>query len=462
MMLTQQLLELAQNWRQVFAQERSLQRSHQLMLALLLCVGRKWITRIHRLRNLPNLDWSADYKLFSRAPWDTRDLFLPTIRESLPFFGEGPIMIAGDETRTRRAGKKVKRVRWTRDPLSPPFHVNFIKGIRWVQFSALVPLEGEAGRTARGLPISFSPVDLPPKPGPKASDQEKAQYKKAKTQGVMCTQTVEELKELRARYDQQGAAQRLMLVALDGGFCNRKMFTANLDRTVLIARCRKDAVLCHQAQDPQHPRRVYSPVKFSPNQIAKDHEQHPWQKIEIFFGGRERTIRYKEVTQVLWQGGARRKQLRLIVLAPTPYQLSPNMPKYYRQHAYLLVDDHNQSLKNILQCYFDRWQIEVNHREEKQDIGITHAQVWNDLSVDRVPTFKVAAYSMLLLASLKAFGPDRTSDYPPLPRWRKGNPLRPSCLDMIQRLRQEVVDHPELFESENFSPNPEQILLNAA
>ena len=128
MMLTQQLLELAQNWRQVFAQERSLQRSHQLMLALLLCVGRKWITRIHRLRNLPNLDWSADYKLFSRAPWDTRDLFLPTIRESLPFFGEGPIMIAGDETRTRRAGKKVKRARWTRDPLSPPFHVNFIKG----------------------------------------------------------------------------------------------------------------------------------------------------------------------------------------------------------------------------------------------------------------------------------------------------------------------------------------------
>jgi hypothetical protein len=432
------------------------------MLALLLCVGRKWITRIHGVRNSPGLDWSADYKLFSRSPWEVRDLFLPIIKASLPYFGQGPIMIAGDETRTRRGGNKVKRSRWTRDPLSPPFHVNFIKGIRWVQFSALVPLNGQQGRTARGLPVSFTPVDLPPKPGPKASDQEKAQYKKAKNQGVMCIQAREELKQLRVRYDQQGASKRVMLAALDGGFCNRKMFTANLDRTVLIARCRKDAVLCHQEKDPQHPRRFYSPTKFRPAQIAKDHEQHPWLTIKIFFGGKKRDIRYKQITKVLWQGGARRKELRLIVLAPTPYQLSPGMPRYYRQYGYLLVDDHSQALNSILQCYFDRWQIEVNHREEKQHIGIADAQVWNDQSVDRVPTFKVAAYSLLMMASLKAFGPDRTSDYAPLPAWRKRQPLRPSCLDIIRMLRQEAIDHPKLFKSPQFDPDPKQILLNAA
>lgn len=462
MTLIQQLWGLAHAWEQVFAQERSALRGRQLMLALLLCVGRKWITRIHGLRNSAHLDWSADYKFFSRSPWQARDLFLPVIKESLPYFDQGPIMIAGDETRTRRAGNKVKRSRWTRDPLSPPFHVNFMKGIRWVQFSALVPLEGQQGRTARGLPVSFAPVDLPPKPGPKASDQEKAQYHKAKNQGLMCTQALEELKELRARYDQQGASIRVMLVALDGGFCNRRMFSANLDRTVLIARCRKDAVLCHQNQDPQHPRRFYGLTKFSPEQIAKEHEQYPWRKAKIFFGGKRRKIRYKQVKRVLWQGGARRKELRLIVLAPTAYRLSPGMPKYYRQNAYLLVDDHRQTLKNILQCYFDRWQIEVNHRDEKQHIGITDAQVWNDHSVDRVPTFKVAAYSLLMLASLKAFGPDRTSDYLPLPRWRKRTPLRPSCQDIIQKLREEAGNHPRLFESSQFAPELKQILLNAA
>lgn len=157
MKLAQQLLTLAQPWQSVFAQDRSALRSRQLMLALLLCVGRKWITRIHGVRNSPGLDWSADYKLFSRSPREVRDLFLPIIKASLPYFGQGPIMIAGDETRTRRGGNKVKRSRWTRDPLSPPFHVNFIKGIRWVQFSALVPLNGQQGRTARGLPVSFSP-----------------------------------------------------------------------------------------------------------------------------------------------------------------------------------------------------------------------------------------------------------------------------------------------------------------
>ena len=165
---------------------------------------------------------------------------------------------------------------------------------------------------------------------------------------------------------------------------------------------------------------------------------------------------------MLWQGGARRKERRLIVLAPTPYQLSPSMPRYYRQYGYLLVDDHSQALNSILQCYFDRWQIEVNHREEKQHIGIADAQVWNDQSVDRVPAFKVAAYSLLMMASLKAFGPDRTSDYAPLPAWRRRQPLRPSCLDIIRMLRQEAIDHPQLFESPQFDPDPKQILLNAA
>ena len=42
------------------------------------------------------------------------------------------------------------------------------------------------------------------------------------------------------------------------------------------------------------------------------------------------------------------------------------------------------------------WQTETLH------IGVADAQVWNDNSVDRLPAFMVAAYSLLLLASLNA------------------------------------------------------------
>jgi len=31
----------------------------------------------------------------------------------------------------------------------------------------------------------------------------------------------------------------------------------------------------------------------------------------------------------------------------------------------------------LIQYYFDRWQIEVNHRDEKSLLGVGQAQVWS-------------------------------------------------------------------------------------
>jgi hypothetical protein len=44
----------------------------------------------------------------------------------------------------------------------------------------------------------------------------------------------------------------------------------------------------------------------------------------------------------------------------------------------------------LLQAYFDRWGIEVNHREEKDILGVGQAQVWNEQSVSNVPALGVA------------------------------------------------------------------------
>ena len=92
----------------------------------------------------------------------------------------------------------------------------------------------------------------------------------------------------------------------------------------------------------------------------------------------------------------------------------------------------------------DRWEIEVNHREEKDTLGVGQAQLWNTVSVPRQPVLAVAAYSALLLAGIKAFGFARGSDYLPLPAWRR-HARRPSALDLITRLRQEAHDHDELL-----------------
>lgn len=115
----------------------------------------------------------------------------------------------------------------------------------------------------------------------------------------------------------------------------------------------------------------------------------------------------------------------------------------------------------MLQAYFDRWGIEVNHRDEKEIIGVGEAQVWNPHSVKKVPALLVAMYSWLLWAGLQCYGPKRTAEYEPLPKWRRGA-KRPSCLDLIALLRKQLVEQPVKFDTGNTPPNLQTMVTAAA
>ncbi len=129
-------------------------------------------------------------------------------------------------------------------------------------------------------------------------------------------------------------------------------------------------MLCKAA--PTGSRRFYGVEKFRPEQVRRD-ETIVWKTTKLFYGGKRRKIRYKEVNEVYWQGGARRTPLRLLVVAPTPYSKRLSSKMYYRQPAYLLTTDLASQARELLQIYFDRWQIEVNHREEKDTLGVGQA-----------------------------------------------------------------------------------------
>ena len=174
-------------------------------------------------------------------------------------------------------------------------------------------------------------------------------------------------------------------------------------------------------------------------------EHLPWKQTQLFYGGRRRQIRYKEVQQVYWRRGAARLPLRLFVVAPTAYRKRKSGKLCYRQPAYLLTTDLKTSAQQLLQIYFDRWQIEVNHRDEKETLGVGQAQLWNVQAVPKQPALVVAAYSALLFASLQAFGIERGKAYAALPKWRR-NASRPSCRDLVTLLRKEMVECPDLTE----------------
>jgi hypothetical protein len=256
--LLRAFLSISSELQGLFPQVRRGRRAPRLCLSTGLCRGRKGITGLIGAAHREPRDWSADYQLFSRCRWPTQQLFIPVLGRGLQHLNSHePIVVAGDETKTPRAGRRGRRRAWLRDPLSPPFHVNLMRGLRWVQFAMILPLHRRHKVSARSVPVSFEPIEIPRQPRKSAPAPEHETYRKACRLNNMSRQSVRQLKPLRRLYDQAGAAVRLLLAVLDGGFCNRRVFRAKLDRTARRARCRKDAPLCFPAHDPQPPPPLY-------------------------------------------------------------------------------------------------------------------------------------------------------------------------------------------------------------
>jgi hypothetical protein len=263
---------LQEGWHDVFAQERTQRRAIEHALSLPMVFGRRTISRTICSLDRAHQDWSADYKFFSRSDWETEGLFAPVLRDYLRRYPQGPIGVAFDDTKLAKSGKKIPGASWQRDPLSPPFHVNFLYGLRFIQGSLLFPWYRSEGAGARAVPVRFENAPCAKKPGKRATEEQKQAYCQLKKERNLSTHTLRLMEGLRHQLDEQGARERSMLAVVDGSFCNRTLFRAPLQRVSLLARCRKDARLCMPARE--RGRRKYAAEIFTPEQIRREDQPH--------------------------------------------------------------------------------------------------------------------------------------------------------------------------------------------
>jgi hypothetical protein len=205
------LLDLLEGWRAVFPQKRTFGRALRLALAQVLAPGCRTISRIIAACGRDQRDWSADYRVFSRSPWQQEQLFQVPITAGLEHFAQRDhIAVAGDFTHLVKTGRRIPNVRCMRDPMSPPFHANLVHGLRFVQYTLLLPLyenaendadDGQDGTPPRSVPVCFREVPVPAKPGKKATDEERAAYKAKQRQRPASRMALEALVRLRADFD---------------------------------------------------------------------------------------------------------------------------------------------------------------------------------------------------------------------------------------------------------------------
>ena len=425
-----------------FAQHRTWQRAYRLALSQLLCLGRHTVTNLLATGGRQFVDWSADYRLFSQDRWDDRALFHPVLRGVLGICPSHAVVVALDDTHLPKTGKKTPGVAWGRDPMSPPFHCNLIRRQRFIHLTAALHTAAPSA-PARAVPVWLQHAPPTPKPKRSAPPQEWQAYRQRVRRENLSTRAAAILHQLRDELDRiHHAWSRPLIVCADASYCNQTVLKDLPDRTVLIGRTRRDLALAYlpQPQSPSTPgvRRKYGLPAPTPDQLRQD-ESHPWQPIPAFASGRIHHFRVKTLAPVLWRKAGPDRPLRAMVIAPVGYRLRKNSRMLYRQPAFLLCTDPQLPLELMLQYYLWRWDIETDHRQEKQIVGIGQAQVRNERSVERQPQFAAAAYAMLLLAAARAFS-DETMDLAlPPPKWLANRPkTRVTTQDLIRQLRYEV------------------------
>jgi hypothetical protein len=426
-------------------------RARAHLYSQLLCMGRHTITGLLSTQGKVHQDWSADYRLYAHRRLDPEVLF-GCVREELRTRRKpgGRLVLALDDSLLRKRGPRAHGVKWLRDPLGPPFSVNFVRGQRVVQFSAALQ-NGPA--QARMVPVDFQHAPAPPKFS--------AELEPAEQAALMARRKQENINAVAARRLRHLAAQESckVVAVCDGRFANGTFLRQAPADTTVITRIRKDTALFWPVE--QQPRtgrrRIYGKRAPTPEELRQD-ESAPWQRVRAFACGRMHRFKVKRLKGVLTPVlGA--PPCQLLVIAPLGYRPRAGSKLLYRQPAYLLCTDPKLSLRQLLQYYLWRWDIEVNFRDEKTVLGVGQAQVRTPESTGRVPATAVAAYGLLLAAAARAF-PDQNDPrlFPP-PLWRSKTPPRPSTSALLDHLRFELFAHalkPESFTGFWSRPYPNQ------
>jgi DDE superfamily endonuclease len=387
-------------------------------------------------------DWTADYSLYAKDRVDAGVIFRQ-VRKEVEALGPAkrPLCLALDDTILRKTGKAIPGAAYRKDPLGPAFNLNLVWAQRMLQLSAAVVDENH---DVRLVPIAFKDASTPRKPRKTAPPEAMRHHQEQMKQRNLNTLAVQVLAALqRERSEENAGTAPALHVVVDGSYTNKKVLRHLPANTTLIGRIRKDARLNAkpdaQAQAQAHcgRKRIYGDALPTPEQIRQD-DQIPWLAVKARVNGKDRTFEIKTAGPIRWRA-AGEQDLRLVVIRPVGYQKRQGARKSYTQPAYLICTDVNLPLAELIQEYIWRWDIEVNHRDEKTILGVGQAQVRNEHSVESIPATAVAAYALLQLAAIKAYGQGGKPTAIPEAKWRRPwKKVRPSTQDLLNELRREL------------------------
>ena len=407
-------------------QRRVGQRLVHLTVGLLLVGGRTMLSRVLLVLGQGDMDWSAAYRLFARGRVDLEVLRREVVQRWLAQLGpRTPLVTVVDGTQLPRTGRRMPGAGWGRAPRTPPWRPGIHHAQRWEGLSGLT--RRSADGDSRAIPLWFEPA-----PGPTARAWDGVAPRSEAEAGMAA------VRWLRTMLDTLGAGSRRLIVVADGAYSGAPVWTALPPRVTLLARCAKNRALF--AMPPvttggRGRRRKYGAR--GPTPQAQWGQRTGWTPRTIRVRGRDRHLRIK-VSGPWLVKPAPACPLFLLVVAGSHRRTD----RYRRQPLAFLVSARRtpkgawvlpDPVTELVQWAWQRWEVEVLHRELKRGFGLGDQQQWRPTSAALVPQWVVWTYAMLVLAAEAAWG---TGPPPAASRWHRGRRWTPR--EAVSDVRQEL------------------------
>lgn len=403
------LMSLLEAQRSAFGQERVYRRVMALVWAEVLAFGRHTVTQLLLTLGLVKEDWSAWYRLFSHLRFDelrTAKVQLEVILGLVP--KEQPLVTGIDGFQVPRHSQKMHGTSWLPALNTAPFKRGIHRAQRFVEGSWLVPQEQGY---SRAIPLRCLPA-FPAKAV--GSGGESVTEWQA---GVAFLQW------LRSSLDELGRYSQLILTVADGAFDTLGMWEGLPERVTLLVRTARNRALYELPTGYAGRGRPRSYGEKAPSPAQWLRERQGFKRREISVRGQQRSMRYR-IEGPFLRDDLPHIPLFLIVIGggkrPPGSRRQRYEPCFYLVSA--LPDNGSWRLplseEELLAWLWQRWELEICHREMKSACGLGEKQCWNPRATIASVQWSAWVYSLLMLAGYQAWG--LLQGPAPPGRWRRG------------------------------------------
>lgn len=392
------LFELLEKHRGAFGQGRVYWRNVGLVIGEVFNFGRHTVTQGLMALGMTDGDWSGWYRLFSRGRYDELKTARVMLRETIQHTAlEEPYVVGADGVQIPRSSLRMPGTGWMKAPRTPVFKVGIHRAQRYVHGAWLTPMEGGY---SRAIPLRFLPA-FPPKAKP-AAEPPRREWEAGSAF----------LHWVRQELDDAGREEQLLLSLEDGSYDTLNFWRNLPERTVLAVRTARNRRLYYLPDKHPGPGRPAKYGALAPHPCEWLHKGITWQKRDVLVRGRVIQMKF-QVLGPFVREGLPDVPLFLIVVKGMHRKVGKRRPHFkHRKPSFYLVSAFQVNgewqlplpIEILLAWLWQRWELEVAHREMKSGFGIGEKQCWNPRSTITSVQWSVWVYALLLLSAYRTWG----------------------------------------------------------